>query len=37
MHWPPKGVSSVLLFLLMVALVFAISALAPTLEQVLGW
>ena len=37
MHRQPKAVSSFLLFLLMVALIFAISGLAPTLEQVLGW
>jgi len=37
MHRPPKAVSSILLFLLMAALAFAIAGLAPTLEQVLGW
>jgi hypothetical protein len=37
MDRPPKAVSSILLFLLMMALVFAISGLAPTLEQVMGW
>jgi hypothetical protein len=37
MHRQPKAVSSILLFLLMAALVFAISGLAPTLEQITGW
>ena len=37
MNRNPSPVSSILLFLLMAALVFAAAGLAPTLEQVMGW
>ena len=37
LHKRPGPVSSIFLFILLMALVFAISGLAPTLEQVLGW